>query len=91
MLMALTFIFILVRIADADRYVDTDPELTQDEGGGALDRDLAAGNYGAMRVDRDLYPYHYDDANQFGDDEAYNSTGGHAGKRVPFPIHREDN
>ena len=43
---------------------------------------------GAMRVDKDLYPFHYGDTNQFGDDEAYNSISG--GSKVPYPIHRED-
>jgi hypothetical protein len=45
---------------------------------------------GAVSVDRDLYPFHYDDVNQFGDDEAYNSTTGHTNNGVRFPIHRED-
>jgi hypothetical protein len=45
---------------------------------------------GAMRVDEDLYPFHYNDINQFGDDEAYNSSTGHNNMKVPFIIHRED-
>lgn len=45
---------------------------------------------GAIRVDRDLYPFHYDDVNQFGDDEAYNSASGKVHTGVRFPIHRED-
>ncbi len=45
---------------------------------------------GAVRVDRDLYPYHYDDVNQFGDDEAYNSMSGQVKTGVRYPIHRED-
>ena len=51
------------------------------------DRDIDTG--GATNVARDLYPYHWADSNQFGDDEAYNnaSTGR---SEVPYPIHRED-
>jgi hypothetical protein len=45
---------------------------------------------GATRVDRDLYPFHYGDTNQFGDDEAYNSMSGKVHTGVRFPIHRED-
>ena len=44
---------------------------------------------GAANVGKDLYPYHWADTNQFGDDESYNnlSTGR---SEVPYPIHRED-
>ena len=51
---------------------------------------LNAGSSGAIRVDEDLYPFHYDDVNQFGNDEAYNSITGHNHGKVPFPIHREE-
>jgi len=45
---------------------------------------------GATRVDRDLYPFHAGDSNQFGDDEAYNSMSGRVHAGVGYPIHRED-
>ena len=45
---------------------------------------------GATRVDRDLYPFHAGDVNQFGDDEAYNSVSGKIDTGVRYPIHRED-
>jgi hypothetical protein len=59
------------------------------------DRGYTAGGhadnpFGAMRVDRDLYPYHAGDVNQFGDDEAYNSLTGHSAIGDLPPIHRED-
>jgi hypothetical protein len=60
-----------------------------------LDRGYTAGGhvdqpFGAVRVDRDLYPYHAGDVNQFGDDEAYNSITGHSAIGDLPPIHRED-
>ena len=45
---------------------------------------------GATRVDRDLYPFHAGDVNQFGDDESYNSLSGKIDTGVRYPIHRED-
>jgi len=45
---------------------------------------------GAIRVDRDLYPFHAGDVNQFGDDESYNSLSGKIDTGVRYPIHRED-
>ncbi len=52
-------------------------------------RGYAAQPFGAVQVDQDLYPYHAGDVNQFGDDEAYNSTNGHSSIGNMPPIHKE--
>jgi hypothetical protein len=85
-MLALTFVLASAYIADAGDGTDQQTvKHTYKEVSGD-DRDVNSS--GAMRVDKDLYPFHYGDTNQFGDDEAYNSISG--GSKVPYPIHRED-
>lgn len=50
----------------------------------------STGTGGAMRVDRDLYQFHYNDVDQFGDDEAYNSATRGTIDGIRYPVHREE-
>ena len=85
-MLALTFILASAYIADAGGGTDQQTVQHTDKEVSGYSRNINSG--GAMRVDKDLYPFHYGDTNQFGDDEAYNSMSG--GSKVPYPIHRED-
>ena len=82
-----SFIALVLTFALAPPYIDyagassKDRQITQVQYRGDSDRDW----YGSHRVDRDLYPYHWADPNQFGDDEAYNYITG--GSNVPYPFH----
>jgi hypothetical protein len=86
-MLALAFILASAYIADAGTGNDMDRQSPQSAGRrvSGNDRDIDSG--GTMPVDRDLYVVHYDDVNQFGDDEAFNATTRHT--KVPFPFHRE--
>jgi len=42
---------------------------------------------GAVRVNRDFGAYTMDDANQFGDDRAYNSSDGHGNRESDYQAH----
>jgi len=86
-LLGLTFVFASAHIADAgwSEGMGGSTVLHTDRAASGNDRDVTPS--GALRVDRDLYALHPDDTNQFGDDEAYNTLGGHC--LVPVPFHRE--
>jgi len=85
----MVFVFALAYVGSAELGSGMGQGTAYAEGRGvyANDRNVDTGR--ATNVARDLYPYHWADSNQFGDDEAYNnsSTGR---SEVPYPIHRED-
>ncbi|SPF50794.1 exported hypothetical protein [Syntrophobacter sp. SbD1] len=87
-ILALSLVLASAYIAAAQDKGSTDRQTAQSADRGASGDDRDVNSSGAMRVDRDLYPSHYDDVNQFGDDEAYNKTTGHSVVRYPF--HRID-
>ena len=87
-ILGLTLAFAWAYVAHAG--CDMDHQAGHDGDKAYSGHDRRVNSFGAMRVDEDLYPFHYGDVNQFGDDEAYNSTRERNVRKVPFPIHREE-
>ena len=84
------FVLASACIGNAGMEAVSDRQTAQDTDRGVSGGNQSYNSSGAMRVDRDLYPFHYGDVNQFGDDEAYNSLSGKVSTGVRYPIHRED-